>query len=197
MSDSSTGSITQAFEQFRAGDARAAADLWQRFLPRLTALARKTLAGRPQRAADADDAVQSAFASFCQRAGQGEFGELLRRDDLWSLLGVMTVRKSLKQIRHETAAKRGGGAVLDETQLVSPHGGPTQLAELAAAMPAQEFDLRCEELLAMLDDELRRIAMLRLLGYPNREIAGQLNCTERRIERKLQIIRLRWEEHVG
>jgi hypothetical protein len=43
------GSITQFFEQLRAGNRDAAAPLCQRFLPRLIALAKKTLAGRPQR----------------------------------------------------------------------------------------------------------------------------------------------------
>src|SRR6476659_2727254 len=65
------GSVTHFFGRLRTGDPAAAEALWERFFPRLVALARKTLVGRPQRAADADDAAQSAFASFCLRVKAG------------------------------------------------------------------------------------------------------------------------------
>lgn len=193
----SNGSITQAFQQMRTGDALAATQLWEHFFPRLVGLARKTLAGRPQRVADADDAAQSAFASFCQRVDKGLFSDLLKRDDLWNLLGKITVRKSLQQARRERAAKRGGGATLGEEQLHDAAGVRGRLEDLAAQLPAQDFDLACEELLASLDEELRQIALLRLLGYRNREIAEELDCTERKVERKLQLVRLKWEGQLG
>ena len=201
MADSSgadsTGSVTQVFAQMRAGQGDAPRKLWQQFFPRLSRLAAKTLAGRPQRIADADDAVQSAFASFLQRAGAGQFGDALNRDDLWNVLAVMTVRKSLTQARRERAAKRGGGRVIDEAGLVGADGDVGRLAELAAQMPSQEFDLRCKELLEMLDDEMRSFAVLRLLGYRNREIADQFDCTERKVERKLSLIRLKCQQYAS
>ena|SRR5262245_31514529 len=89
-------SVTRFFNQLRAGDPGAAEQLWARFFPRLIALARRTLAGRPQRVADADDAAQSAFASFCLRVKAGEF-RVADRADLWNLLGVITARKARKQ----------------------------------------------------------------------------------------------------
>jgi DNA-directed RNA polymerase specialized sigma24 family protein len=176
----------------QAGDAAAAQKLWERYFPRLHALARKALLGRPQRAADAEDAVQSAFASFFQRARAGAFGARLDRDDLWCLLGVIAVRKARKQVRHEAAAKRGGGRVLDEGALVGAddQGGLDALA----GSPAGIFDIHCEELLGQLDEEERTIALLRMLGHKNREIAEGLGCTERKVERKLNLIRLTWEQ---
>src|SRR5689334_4312344 len=101
MPDEAAGSVTHFFARLRAGDAAAARGLWDRFFPRLLGLARKTLAGLPQRAADADDAVQSAFASFWQRAARGDFGDGLDRNELWKLLGTITLRKSLRQARRE------------------------------------------------------------------------------------------------
>jgi DNA-directed RNA polymerase specialized sigma24 family protein len=109
----------------------------------------------------------------------------------------MTVRKSLKQARREKAAKRGGGRVIDEAGLAGADGEDDRLAELAAQMPSQEFDLHCEELLGMLDDEMRSFAVLRLLGYRNREIADQFDCTERKVERKLNLIRLKWQQYAS
>jgi DNA-directed RNA polymerase specialized sigma24 family protein len=191
-SRSASGSVTQFFGQLRAGDPAAAAALWQRFFPRLVALARKTLAGRPQRVADADDAVQSAFASFCLRVRAGEY-EVRDRDDLWNLLGVITANKARMQARREAAEKRGGGRVLGEGALAGPGGSPLPLDEAGASLPTAEFDLQCEDLLNRLDPELREFAVLRLLGYRNAEIARMHDCTERKVERKLSLIRARWE----
>lgn len=185
------GSVTQFFGQLRAGSPAAAAALWERFFPRLVALARKTLSGRPQRVADADDAVQSAFASFCLRVRAGEY-DVGNRTDLWNLLGVITANKARMQARRESAAKRGGGRVVGEDALARPDGSPLPLDE-AAALPPGDFDLHCEELLGQLEPELREFAVLRLLGYCNREIAEMHACTERRVERKLNLIRLRWQ----
>lgn len=190
MSSDSNESITQFFAAMRGGDSGAAAKLWDRFFPRLHALARKALAGKPQRAADAEDAVLSAFATFFQRARDGAFGDGLDRDDLWALLGVIAVRKARRQARRESAAKRGGGHVVDEGNLA---GNDRPGLEAIPSSSTEDCDLHCEELLAQLDEEPRTIAVLRLLGYKNREIAEELGCTERKVERKLNLIRLTWE----
>jgi DNA-directed RNA polymerase specialized sigma24 family protein len=185
------GSVTHFFSQLRTGDPAAAEALWERFFPRLVALTRKTLAGCPQRVADADDAVQSAFASFCLRVRAREF-QITDRSDLWDLLGMITVNKARMQARREAARKRGGGRVVEEAALTRPDGSPLPLEE-AATMPPADFDCHCEELLHRLEPELRQFAVLRLLGYRNREIAQMHGCTERKVERKLNLIRLRWE----
>jgi DNA-directed RNA polymerase specialized sigma24 family protein len=186
------GSVTRFFDQLRAGDPGAAEELWARFFPRLVALARQTLAGRPQRVADADDAALSAFASFCLRVKAGEF-RIHDREELWNLLGVITASKARKQLRREAAEKRGGGRVIGEGALARPDGSPLPLDELAAALPPDQFDLHCAELLDQLGPQLREFALLRLLGFRNREIADRLGCTERSVERKLNLIRLKWE----
>jgi DNA-directed RNA polymerase specialized sigma24 family protein len=191
------GSITQFFARLRAGDAAAAQPLWEHFLPRLRRLAEKSLAGRPQRVADAEDAVLSAFASFWQRAERGDFHGPVDRHGLWNLLGLITVRKALKQARREGARKRGGGRVRGETDLAGPGADEFRLEEALGRMPAHDFDLHCEELLLLLDEEARDIAVLRLMGYTNREIADLHDCTERKVERKLNLIRLKWEGAVA
>jgi RNA polymerase sigma factor (sigma-70 family) len=190
------GSVTRFFDQLRAGEPAAAEALWLHFFPRLVALARQALAGRPQRAADADDAAQSAFASFCLRVKAGEF-RVQDRGELWNLLGVITARKARKQLRRERAEKRGGGRVLGEGALARPDGSPLPLDEVAPALSPDEFDLHGRELLEQLDPALREIALLRLFGFRNREIADQLGCTERSVERKLNLIRLKWEAAWG
>jgi DNA-directed RNA polymerase specialized sigma24 family protein len=186
------GSVTIFFNQLQRGDPTAAEQLWMRFHPRMAALARKCLQGRPQAAADADDAVQSAFASFCHRVRQGQF-TIGDREDLWNLLGLITKRKARAQVRRELAGRRGGGQTLDEGALVGPGSSTLPLDEVACELAAPEFDLHVAELLEQLEPEVREIAICRLMGFRNREIAQRLDCTERKVERKLQLIRLTWE----
>jgi DNA-directed RNA polymerase specialized sigma24 family protein len=165
-------------------------------------LARKTLAGRPQQVADADDAVQSAFISFWRRAERGELAELQSREELWSLLGLITVRKAVQHAQKELAQKRGGGRVHGESSAAADSPEPLRLDNLLApgargviqSLPAHEFDLTCEEMLLALDDEMRGIALYKLMGHTTAEIAERLGCTTRKIERKTALIRDIWKE---
>ena len=45
---------------------------------------------------------------------------------------------------------------------------------------------------ALADAELQQIALWRLEGYTNREIADKLGCVERTVERRLELIRETW-----
>ena len=79
------GSITALLDRLKDGDHEAVRLLWQRYYPRLVALARKKLQDTPRRVADEEDAALSAFDSFCRRAEQGQFPDLkdrrIRRND--------------------------------------------------------------------------------------------------------------------
>ncbi len=187
------GSVTQLFGQFRTGDPAAAERLWAHYFPRLQALARRSLAGWPQAVSDADDAVQSAFVAFWRQAERGELPTDLHRDRLWSLLACITMRKAQKNVNRERTQKRGGGKVVTEATLQSAAGNDGfRLEHILGDTPAQEFDLRCEEMLLALGEELRQFAVLRLMGHTTAEIAAQLHCTQRKVQRKLNLIELRW-----
>ena len=58
-----------------------------------------------------------------------------------------------------------------------------------AAVLNEALECRLE---ALADPELRQIALWRLEGYTNREIADRLDCTERSVERRLERIRSKW-----
>src|SRR5262245_36663963 len=121
MSDE--GSITRWFGSLQTGNREAAQALWQRFASRLIGLARARLQAAPRRAADEEDAVLSAFDSFCRGAEQGRFPKVQGRGDLWNLLVAITVRKVSDQVHHERRRKRGGGAVLGEADLARSGDG--------------------------------------------------------------------------
>jgi DNA-directed RNA polymerase specialized sigma24 family protein len=185
------GSVTGFLGRLRTGDPAASEALWERFFPRLVGLARKTLAHRPQRVADADDAALSAFASFCRRAKAGEF-RITDRSNLWNLLAAITANKARMQVRREAAGKRGGGRILAEGALTRSDGSALPLDDLEGPNSTAELDLQCEELLNRLEPDLREFAVLRLLGYRNGEIAALHQCSERKVERKLNLIRVCW-----
>ena len=193
-------SISRWIDDLKEGDHVAAQLLWQEYLHKLVVLARKKLSGAPRRAADEEDVALSAFHSFCCGAEQGRFPQLNDRQDLWKLLVVITVRKSIDQLNHENRQKRGGGKVRGESILINderPFGlgdlpGPEPTPQLAAMVAEQ-----CDHLLVMLDDEdLRSIALWKMEGYTNDEIAVKLNRTRQTVQRKLNLIRNIWEHEV-
>jgi DNA-directed RNA polymerase specialized sigma24 family protein len=200
MSDD--GSITRWFGSLQGGNREAAQALWRRFASRLIGLARARLRGAPGRAADEEDAVLSAFDSFCRGAEQGRFPQVQDRDDLWNLLVAITVRKVSDQVQHERRQKRGGGAVLAEADLTRGNDTDRAFEDIIGREPtpqlAAEMAEQCHRLLELLQDEdLRSIALLKMEGYTNDEIAGRLDCARSTVQRKLNLIRSRWEQEVA
>ena len=184
------GSVTYLFALARQGDAAAFGPLWERFFPRLVGLARKRLSGRAAFADDAEDAAQAALISFWSQIRSGEYLQDLCRGSLWNLLATITVRKVGKQLRREGAERRGGGHVTPSADLP----GEQPLEELLSVLPTQELDLQAAEMMETLPADLQELTMLRLLGYSTEEIAEKQDCTQRKVQRKLEIVRLRWME---
>jgi DNA-directed RNA polymerase specialized sigma24 family protein len=187
-------SITHWISRLKAGDPAAAQTLWERYFGQLVVLARRRLASLPRRAADEEDVALSAFDSFCRDARRGRFPQLDDRDDLWRLLVAMTAQKALDLIRHEQTQKRRPGQTaplptIDLEQVVGREPTPEFAAQVAE---------ECQRLLARLvDPELRSIAVWKMEGYTNAEIAGRLGCIVRTVERRLDRIRRLWKEGGG
>src|SRR5437763_15051989 len=185
----SAGSVSNWLHALPVGDPEAAQKLWERYFQRLISLARSRLRGAPRRAEDEEDVALSAFDSFCRGAEAGRFPRLADRDDLWRLLVVITARKALHLVRDERRQKRGG-------ETLSP---PTALEQVVGQEPTPEFAAQvadeCRRLLDSLGDEgLRSLAVWKMEGYTNDEIADRLGCASRTVERKLRLIRLSWEK---
>jgi DNA-directed RNA polymerase specialized sigma24 family protein len=192
---SSGGSITLLVTRLKEGDRAAAEGLWRAYFGRLAALARSQLRGAT-RMADGEDAALSAFDSFFRGVERGRFPSLHDRNDLWQLLLVLTRRKAINQVKHEGRQSRGGGRLVSLSDLaglpLDAVAGFEPTPELAAQM-AEE----CRRLLGCLDDEmLRSVALWKLEGRTNREIAASLGCVEQTVERKLRRIRGLWAQEV-
>ncbi|MAT69731.1 MAG: RNA polymerase subunit sigma-70 [Planctomycetaceae bacterium] len=189
------GSVTRWIGQLKeGGESDAHQELWDRFFSRLAALARRQLGDLPAHLRDDEDVALSALNSFFTRAGQNLFSQLHDRNDLWQLLAKITARKAVSRRRRALAQKRGGGRTVAVSDLsaevqdfVDHEPTPDQLAAL---------NEQCHRLLAALDDELRTLAVMKLQGYANREIAEQLGRVERTVERKLERVRHAWLREV-
>lgn len=185
-------SVTHWLAALKAGDTAAAVPLWHRYFPKLVLLARARLATFPRRAADEEDIALSAFHSFCRDAAAGRLPRLDDRDDLWRVLLLITGQKAVDLIRRETANKRGGTV----TRVTTPH-----FDAIAGTEPTPEFaTLVAEEFRRLLDKlpdaELKTLAVWKMEGYSNEEIAGRWKCAPRTVDRRLKVIRSLWAEEV-
>jgi RNA polymerase sigma factor (sigma-70 family) len=191
------GSVTRLIIDLRSDDAKvrevAARLVWGRYLKELLRLARSQLSARIRSREDEEDVLQSMYKSFCIRQRKGDF-DLGSRDQLWNLLVQITLRKARNTANRHLQAKRD---ILRE-DVATIHSPDSVLDEIDASGPspaeAALLNEALERRIQMLGEpELREIALLKLEGYTNTEIAAQLDCTLRTVERKLERIRTYWQ----
>ena len=189
-----TESVTGWIDQLAGGNEQAAEQLWQHISLRLHEFARQKLDVQTRRQYDENDAANSAFHSLCRGLAEGRI-EAVNRDALWGLLAVITSRKVAAQRRYSKRQKRGGGAVRGESGFAElGDAGINAIAghQLTPAVLA-EVSESCAQLLDAIPDEtMKKIVLLKFQGATNGEVASELNCTRRTIERKLERVRRIW-----
>jgi RNA polymerase sigma factor (sigma-70 family) len=193
---SSEGSVTRWVRALKGGDANAAQPLWERYHRQLVALARRKLERARSHSADEEDVVQNAFNSFFQGVARDRFPQLNDRDNLWRLLVVITARKALDQLAHDQSQRRGGGTPRNDLRMSSE---AEAIEKIVGDEPTPEFAAQVAEeyqrLLDALDDEtLRHVAVWKMEGCTNDEIAERLECSRRTVARKLDTIRIIWSD---
>lgn len=200
MDDSFDESVTQWIDNLKQGDDDAARQLWQRFFERLVGVARRKLGTTRRRMADEEDVALNALNALFAGATKGRFEQLTDRDDLWRLLVAITAKEAATQMRREGRLKRGGGQVRGESIFgAADNAIPNAFDQVLNHEPTPEFLVMITEehqrLLASLrDDKVRQVAIRRMEGYSNEEIADQLKMSLRSVERKLKLIRDEWSQ---
>jgi DNA-directed RNA polymerase specialized sigma24 family protein len=191
-------SITPWLSLLREGHPEAAQRIWDRYFARMLALARKKLGGRRLGIADEEDVALSALNSFYRNAREGRFPQLADSDGLWRLLIVITARKALHLLRDQGRHKRIGDRT--PSGQANSHDYQQSIDQLVGNEPSPEFAAQVaeqyEEMLGLLDDDQRSIAIAKLEGLTNPEIAARLNRALRTVERKLQLIRAVWQQAI-
>ena len=110
---------------------------------------------------------------------------------------MITSRKISTQRFYLNRQKRGGGAVRGESGFAQFGDAGINSVESNQKAPdvLAEVSESCTQLLTALPDEtMKKIVLLKFQGSTNGEVADQLNCTRRTIERKLERIRRIWVE---
>lgn len=177
-------SITRMIRSVQEGRTSAVGSLLDVYFERLVHLARKRLQGLPGMASYDEDVALRSFQSLCRRVRDPDRPiNLESRDDLWRLLATRTVSRAIDLIRRHKAEVVAGAE--DVERLLAHDPTPEKAAEVAD---------ECRRLLDVLDEPaLRQIALLKVEGYTNEEIAQQLDCVPRTIERKVSRIRALWK----
>lgn len=193
-------SVTLWIDGLRHGDQHSAQQLWERYFSQLVRMAGAKLPRSVRRDFDEEDVALSAFHSVCRGVQDGRFPQLEDRDNLWSLLVVITARKARRRLRSAMTQKRGGGEVRGESifLVTNDDEAAAGINHVIGKEPSAEFAAEVSEeserLLSLLpDDAMRQLAILKLEGRSNSEAAERLNCGLRTVERRLGLIRNIWE----
>jgi RNA polymerase sigma-70 factor (ECF subfamily) len=167
----------------RAGDEEAARQLFDKYMERLVALARRRISQRMASRVDPEDIVQSVFRTFFGRLRAGQF-QIEDQDDLCKLLMRITVHKTLRQVAFHRAAKRNPALEKGQQDAVDD-----RLLEVLDSEPTPEatvtFVDQLEHFLARLRPEERQVLEMRLQGHSNEEIAAKLNIKHDRTIRRI------------
>jgi DNA-directed RNA polymerase specialized sigma24 family protein len=188
------GTITRIIRDLEGADqARrddAVRELWERFFADLTTYARRRLRAMnaPVGPADEEDAAARAFSKVCRGIERGQL-KLANRVDLTRVLRSATTREVFTLLARAgaTGSRPGHEAVLEQ---VPDPSLPPDLLLLA-------FDA-CQRLLGLLEtDELRQVAVWKLVGHTNEAIATKLGRSSATVERTLSRIRDTWRRKWG
>lgn len=181
----------ELLERYQAGQDDAATALFDRYLARLTALARSRLGPKLRRRIDPEDVVQSAYRSFFLHARDGAY-ELAEAGDLWRLLASIALHKLHRQIEQHTAAKRS---------VEREHGSGEHAADLSTPEPSAAEVVALSEVLQRalerLSAEQRQVLALLLEGRGVPEISAALGKSDRTARRAVAEVKRALEQQLN
>lgn len=199
------GSVSILISKVKEGDEDSVRELWNRYSGALVRSAQTRISKQVAAKVDSEDLAQSVFFAIYRGAVEDKFDQLNDRAGFWTLVLAITRRKAVDRIRNLTAAKRGGAAAMRASQ----EAVGESVANIVDRAPSREVDpqveVECEDLLESLKQQLdiedasgmlTRVAMSRIAGLSVKEIAAELDRTERTVERKLSLIRSLWSESI-
>ena len=195
MSDSHN--VSHWIELVKHGDASAANSIWSHYFDRLVRAVRTRMAGSSRAVSDEEDIVLSVFDSFYAAAGKNRFPDLADRDGLWRLLLKMSARKIVDKRRRDHRQRRGGDRIIESLE----QNADPEIHDAIGSEPSPEMVLMMQESIEQLfshlgDGKLQDLAVAKLEGYSNAEIAVRFECSERTIERRLHLIREKLQQEL-
>ena len=192
-------SFEELLDAMQKGEDEAFTTFFNRHYDQLVQFAKKKLGSFPLRTFDADDVAQSAMKSLFKSLRENRY-EAQNSIEIWQILITITKNKLLDRRRRQQAQKRGGGNVRGES-IWAQAGEDSGLREQQDTKQNMTPDAQVELLETtdllfqqLEDDKTREVARLLLAGYRINDIAEELNCVRRTVERKIVHIRELWGE---
>ncbi len=188
--------VSHWIDLVKYGDSAAANRIWRHYFDRLVRSVRQRLKGQNRAVSDEEDIVLSVFDSFYAAAVAGRFPDLADRDDLWRLLLRMSARKVIDKRRHDRRLRRGG-----DVEIQRLRGDDETVIEAIGNEPSPEMVLMMQESVEAFFShlgvgQLQALAVAKLEGYSNAELAQRFECSERTIERRLHLIREKCQQEL-
>jgi RNA polymerase sigma-70 factor (ECF subfamily) len=177
-------SDTELVARWREGQEGAATEIYRRYVARLLKLVELRISGGMSSRVGAEDVVQSAFRSIFARLRRGEF-EFKDDEQFWKLLVTIALNKWRNVVSHHHAAKR---SLEREEALAEDHSADllaaSRLGRRATVLESVIFADLLEKVLEKLPTDEQQYLLLRLDGgYSQKEIAAQLDLSDRTVRR--------------
>ena len=181
-------SITRWIHELKDGDDVAAEKLWGEYFHRIVALGKRRVQRNYARARDEEDVALSAINAVFAGAKEGRYPDLADREGLWRLFAAIATNKAKNLVRDEgrRAADRMDARPVEEHTAQTAEGEDGSLFE--------SLSLTSAELIDLLEPKLQNVAVFKLEGHQNEEIARRIERSVSTVERYLQMIRHRWQK---
>ncbi|MEM6689024.1 MAG: sigma-70 family RNA polymerase sigma factor [Planctomycetota bacterium] len=173
-------------DRWRDGDEMAAAEIYDRYVARLVALASSRISPGLARRVEAEDVVQSVYRSFFARTGEDRL-TVDQSGQLWGLLAAITVNKVRAKARFHSADKRNVATETSIRSSVSCFGlEPTDLAReptpAEAAALAEQYSKAADKMSPV----GRQVFDLFLQNVALEQIAKEVRRSARTVRRELE-----------
>ena len=173
MNESATKLTEELVAGLRAGEEESIAAIFHRYYENLLNKTKRNISPRLRARVDGEGIVQTAFRTFCRRAGQGKY-ELASGENIMALLTCIAHRKLLKQIEKLQTKKRSGEMAIGDL-LASLENSEDSAEDIAA------FNETIESARVKLPKEGQDALELVLQGYTSQEIQDELGINDYRV----------------
>jgi RNA polymerase sigma factor (sigma-70 family) len=194
-------SVNALIDSLRAGSPVAFRQIFDRFFQSHVArLERRLGAAYPGIEAPEDLALSVFRRLWGVVVAQSPLtSDLSDRRGLLRILSVLTKQKLREVYRYEHRQRRDSHRTRREADISSPNSPGSSAQETVASAPPVDWDVAfvdlLTQLLGQLSERQQAVALRKLDGLSSREIAEELRCSQRTVERQFSEIRDRWRRH--
>jgi DNA-directed RNA polymerase specialized sigma24 family protein len=193
--EAGSGSVSGWIELIRLGNTVAIEPLLERYFQRLVSFSDRKLRSGIRTSDDGEDIALQVIESVFRKIGRGSYPKLSDRNDLWLVLMVAAQRRVIDKQRKVLRWERHFAPVrtlTDLMEVLNDDLGEYLSKDDGQRRACEMIDLWDHMLSKLKDPSHREIAMLKLDGYSNRDIAIELKMTPKRVDRAVESILERW-----